>query len=141
MPACRNNRGKPKNYLLFSKGNYPYEQMDSFERFTETNLPDKQKFYSKLTDEHITDEEYEHAQKVWEVFGCKTIGDYNDLYVETDTGQLTDVFENFRKLCLQQYGLDPANYYTSPGLSWDALLKKIWRRVRIIHRSRNVFIH
>ena len=58
--------------------------MDSWERFDETSLPDKEKFYSKLNDEHIWDEEYEHAQKVWEVFGCKTVGDYHNLYVETD---------------------------------------------------------
>ena len=110
--------------LLYKKGIYPYEYMDSWERFGETRLPDKEKFYSKLNDEHITDEEYAHAQAVWEAFGCKTLGDYHDLYVKTDVALLADVFENFRNLCLEQYGLDPAHYYTSPGLSWDALLKK-----------------
>jgi len=110
--------------LLYKKGIYPYEYMDSRERFDETRLPDKEKFYSKLNDEHITDEEYEHAQAVWEYFECKTLGDYHDLYVKTDVVLLVDVFENFRNLCLEQYGLDPANYFMSPGLSWDALLKK-----------------
>ena len=62
--------------------------------------------------------------KVWKTFKCKTLGDYHDLYLKTDVNLLTDVFENFRNICLQQYKLDPANYYTSPGLSWDALLKK-----------------
>ena len=81
-------------------------------------------FYSKLNDEYITDEEYEHAQTAWKAFGCKTLGNYHDLYVKTDVALLADVFENFRKLCQEQYGLDPAHYYTSPGLSWDALLKK-----------------
>ena len=80
-------------------------------------------FYSKLNGEHIEDE-YAHAQTVWETFKCKTLGDYRDLYVKTDVALLADVFENFRKLCLEQYGLDPAHYFTSPGLSWDALLKK-----------------
>ncbi len=98
--------------------------MDSWERFRETRLPDKEKFYSKLNDEHIKVEEYEHALRVWEAFGCKTLCDYHDLYVKTDVALLADVFENFRKICLEQYELDPANYYTSPGLSWDTLLKK-----------------
>ena len=110
--------------LLYKKGIYPYEYMDSWERFSETKLPDKEKFYSKLNDEHITDEEYAHAKTVWETFECKTMGDYHDLYVKTDVALLADVFENFRNLCQEQYGLDPAHYYTSPGLSWDALLKK-----------------
>ena len=110
--------------LLYKKGIYPYEYMDSWEKFSETRLPEKEKFYSKLNDEHITDEEYGHAQKVWETFECKTLGDYHDLYVKTDVALLADLFENFRRLCLVQYGLDPAHYYTSPGLSWDALLKK-----------------
>ena len=110
--------------LLYKKGIYPYEYMDSWARFSETSLPDKQMFYSKLNDEHITNNEYAHAQKVWETFECKTLGDYHDLYVKTDVALLADVFENFRKLCLEQYGLDPAHYFTSPGLSWDALLKK-----------------
>jgi len=110
--------------LLYKKGIYPYEYMDSRERFNETRLPDKEKFYSKLNDERITDEEYAHAQAVWEYFESKTLGDYHDLYVKTDVVLLADVFENFRNLCLEQYGLDPAHYYTLPGLSWDALLKK-----------------
>ncbi|KAL9958769.1 hypothetical protein ACROYT_G035828 [Oculina patagonica] len=65
--------------LLYKKGVYPYEYMDSWERFEETSLPDKKKFYSKLNDEHITDEEYEHAKSVWKTFGCETLGDYHDL--------------------------------------------------------------
>ena len=110
--------------LLYQKGIYSYEYMDSWEKFSETSLPKKEDFYSKLNDEHITEDEYANAKKVWETFDCKTLGDYHDLYVKTDVALLADVFENFRKLCLQQYGLDPAHYFTSPGLSWDALLKK-----------------
>jgi len=110
--------------LLYKKGVYPYEYMDAWERFSETRLPEKERFYSSLTEEHITDEEYERAQEVWKAYGCKNLGDYHDLYVKTDVAQLADVFENFRKVCQEQYGLDPAHYFTSPGLSWDALLKK-----------------
>ena len=113
-----------KRKLLMRKGVYPYEYMDSWERFDEYQLPPKEAFYSKLSDEHISDEDYAHAQKVWKVFSYKTLGDYCDLYCCTDVLLLADVFETFRKTCLQQYGLDPAHYYTSPGFSWDALHKK-----------------
>lgn len=113
-----------KRELLMRKGVYPYEYMDSWERFTETRLPPKEAFYSKLSDEHICEEDYTHAQRVWTTFGCTTLGDYHDLYNRTDVLLLADVFETFRKTCLRQYDLDPAHYYTSPGLSWDALLKK-----------------
>ena len=75
-------------------------------------------------DAHISDDDYAHAQKVWKAFDCTTLGDYHDLYNRTDVLLLADIFETFRKTCLRQYGLDPAHYYTSPGLSWDALLKK-----------------
>ena len=106
-----------KRQLLLHKGVYPYEYMDSWKRFADA-------FYSKLSDEHISEEDYEHVQKVWESFVCKNMGDYHDLYLRTDVLLLADVFETFRKTCQRQYGLDPANYYTSPGLYWDALLKK-----------------
>ena len=98
--------------------------MDSWERFAETQLPPKASFYSKLTGTHISDEDYAHTQKVWETFDCHNLGDYCDLYCRTDVLLLADVFEAFRKTCMKQYSLDPAHYYTSPGLSWDALLKK-----------------
>jgi len=113
-----------KRRLLLKKGIYPYEYMDSFERFDETVLPEKEKFYSSLNGKGISDEEYAHAQEVWETFRCQNLGDYHDLYVVTDVLLLADVFENFRKVCQERYGLDPANYHTAPGLSWDALLKK-----------------
>ena len=110
--------------LLLKKGIYPYKHMDSFERFGKTQLPEKEKFYSSLSGQGITDEDYVRAKQVWETFGCRNLGDYHDLYVETDTLQLADVFENFRKVCQEKYGLDPAHYYSAPGLSWDTLLKK-----------------
>lgn len=113
-----------KHPLLLRKGIYPYEYMDNWQRFQETQLPSIDKFYSSLTDESISEKDYEHAQNVWRTFGCQTLGDYHDLYLRTDVLLLADVFENFRATCLRQYELDPAHYYTSPGLSWDALLKK-----------------
>ena len=113
-----------KRRLLLKKGIYPYEYMVSFERFGETELPEKEKLYSSLGGKGITDEEYAHAQEVWATFGCQDRGDYHDLYVATDVLLLAYVFENFRKICQEKYGLDPAHYYSVPGLSWDALLKK-----------------
>ena len=110
--------------LLQKKGIYPYEYMDSFERFDETKLPEKEKFYSSLSGKGITDEEYTHTQEVWATFDCQMLGGYHDMYVATDVLLLADVFENFRKVCQEKYGLDPAHYYSTPGLSWDALLKK-----------------
>ena len=108
--------------LMSKKGVYPYDFMDSFEKFNE-KLPPKEEFYSILNDEHISDEDYEHAQNVWNTFNLKNMGEYHDLYLESDILLLADVFENFRKTCLQYYKLDPCHYFTSPGLSWDAMLK------------------
>ena len=109
--------------LVKQKGIYPYDHMDSFDRFNETKLPVQQDFYSILNNEHISDEQYKHAQNVWDTFNLKTMGDYHDLYLKSDILLLADVFENFRKTCLQYYKLDPCHYFTSPGLSWDAMLK------------------
>ena len=114
---------KDKLDLIKRKGVYPYEYMDSIERFKETALPPKESFYSSLSDEHISDEDYEHAKKVWDAFGMETLEDYHELYNETDVLLLADVVENFRDICSSNYGLDPAHYYTSPGLAWDACLK------------------
>ena len=105
------------------KGVYPYEYMDSFERFNEISLPSKDKFYSSLTDNGIEDTEYAHAHNVWNTFQMKTMQDYHDLYLITDTLLLADVFEEFRKMCLENYKLDPVHSYTAPGLSWQAALK------------------
>ena len=97
--------------------------MNDFGRFDETSLPPPSEFYSKLSNEHITDSAYKHAQEVWDTFDCRNIGDYHDLYLKTDVLLLADVFENFRKTAMSTYGLDPAHYYTLPGYSWDCLLK------------------
>ena len=109
--------------LMKQKGIYPYDHMDSFDRFNETKLPVQQDFYSILNNEHISDEQYKHAQNVWNTFNLKTMGNYHDLYLKSDILLLADAFENFRKTCLQYYKLDPCYYFTSPGLSWDAMLK------------------
>ena len=109
--------------LVKRKGVYPYEYMDSLERFKENKLPPKEAFYSRLTGEDISNQDYEHAKNVWDVFGMKNLQDYHDLYNETDALLLADVFENFRNICMENYKLDPAHYFTAPGLTWDACLK------------------
>ena len=109
--------------LVKGKGVYPYEYMDSLKRFKENKLPPKEAFYSRLTGEGISDEDYERAKKVWKVFGVKTLQDYHDLYNVTDVLLLADVLENFRNICMENYKLDPAHYFTAPGLAWDACLK------------------
>ena len=108
--------------LMIRKGIYPYDYMDSFNKFSE-KLPSKEEFYSLLNDENISDEDYKHAQTVWKTFSMKHMSEYHDLYLKSDVLLLADVFENFRKTCLEYYKLDPCHYFTSPGLSWDAMLK------------------
>ncbi|XP_043466577.1 uncharacterized protein LOC122501291 [Leptopilina heterotoma] len=109
--------------LLTRKGVFPYEYFDSKSKLDETELPPIEKFYSTLYDAGISDDEYAHAQKVWTEFDCQNLYDYVHLYMKTDVLLLADVFENFRKECVKAYGLDPAHYYTTPGLTWDAMLK------------------
>ena len=72
----------------------------------------------------VREEDYEHANRVWKEFGLKDLGEYHDLYLKTDVILLANVFEAFRKACLKNYGLDPAHFYTAPGLAWKACLKK-----------------
>ena len=124
---------KKNTSLLTRKGVYPYDYVSSLDVLSETCLPPKEEFYSKLNDEDISDEDYQHAIKVWNTFGCKTIKDYHDLYLKSDVLLLADVFENFRATCLKHYNLDPAHYYTSPGLAWDACLKTTGQKLKLLH--------
>ena len=119
--------------LLTRKGVYPYDYVSSLEKLSETQLPPKEEFYSKLNDEDISDDDYQHAINVWNTFECKTIRDYHDLYLKSDVLLLADVFENFRKTCLKHYNLDPAHYYTSPGLAWDACLKETGQHLQLLN--------
>ena len=109
--------------LLKQKGVFPYEYMTDFSKLSVTSLPPKDAFYSRLNNAGISDEDYEHAQKVWESFGCKTMKDYHDLYLKTDVLLLTDIMTEFRRICKKVYGLDALHYYTAPGLAWDTMLK------------------
>eukprot|EP01048_Picozoa_sp_COSAG05_P023417 COSAG05_NODE_5063_length_1274_cov_0.869787_2_plen_330_part_00 len=116
---------KPEHLdMLLQKGVYPYDYMSTWDRFSETKLPPKSKFYSKLSESHISAEAHMHGQAVWDAFECSHLGDYHDLYMKTDVLLLADVFENFRQICMESYELDPAHYFTTPNFAWDAMPKK-----------------
>ena len=119
---CKNDLNK--FVLLLRKGVYPYEYIDSWEKFNETSLPSKKYFYSNLNVENIDDIDYRHGNNVFKRFELENLGDYHDLCVQSDTLLLADVFENFRGMCLKEYKLDPAHFLSLPGLAWQACLKK-----------------
>ena len=129
--------------LLKQKGGYTYEYMDSFKRFSEEKLPDKKCFYSfvkdgttgdngETLDGHINNEDYLKFKKIWNEFNTNNMGDYHDHYLKKDVLLLADVFEKFIDTCLKFYGLDPCHYFSSPGLSWDAMLKMTGMRLEKI---------
>ena len=107
--------------LLSRKGVFPYEFMDSFEKFNFI-FPEKDAFFSQLSGK-VSDEDYFHAKEVWKKFGMKTLGEYHDLYLKTDVFLLADVVENFRTVLLKNYLLDPAWFLTAPAFFWCAMLK------------------
>ena len=106
--------------------------MDSWKRFNETSLPDKEAFYSSLKMEDITDVDYRHPKRVFKNLSNKDLGDYHDLYVQSDTILLADVFENFRNMCIKVYELDPAHFSSAQGLAWQACLKKIEVKLELL---------
>ena len=106
--------------LIRRKGVYPYDYMDSFDRFDETKLPSQDAFFSKLSGSPCSDSDYTDATRVWTAFGCRTMADYHDIYLQLEVLLLVDFFGKFRTTCLEYYSLDPVRYYTSPGLAWDA---------------------
>ena len=116
---CNGNLNK--FVLLLRKRVYPYENMDKLERFFETTLPPKEVFYSNLNLEDISDVNYMHAQKVWDVSEIKNLDGYHDLYVQSDTLLLEDVFKNFRYMCLDIYELDPVYFACAPGVKLELL--------------------
>ena len=107
--------------LLLRKGTYPYEYIDSWERFDKTSLPDKEAFYSSLNMEGIASLDYRHAKRVYKVFKLKNLGDYHDLNVQGDTLLLADVFENFRNKCIEIYELEPAHFLFCTRISMASL--------------------
>ena len=119
---CNNDLNK--FVLLLRKGVYPYEYADNWERFSEISLPSKEDFHSNLNMEDIRDIDYRHANNVFKRFKLENLGNYHDLYVQSDTLLSADIFNNFRDMCIKEYELDPAHFLSFPGLAWQACLKK-----------------
>ena len=126
-----------KFILLLRKGVYPYQYMDSWEVFNEASLLDKESFYSNLNMEDITDVDHRYVKRVFnEVtpknLRNKNLGDYHDLCIQSDTLLLAHIFENFRNMCIKVYELDPAHFFSAPGLAWKACLKKSEVKLELI---------
>jgi len=117
---------------LIRKGVYPYDYMNSHERFDETCLPPRDKFFNRLSGQEISENDYAFAHEVWNMFNMKTLADYHDLYLLNDVLLLADVFENFRKMCIKYYNLDSAHFLSSPGLSWQAMLLRTGEEIEVI---------
>ena len=111
---CNNDLNK--FVLLLRKGVYPYEYANTWERFSEISLPSKDDFYSNLNMEDVSNIDYRHANNVFKVFKLENLGNYHDLYVQSDTLLLADIFNNFRDMCIKEYELDLAHFLSLPGL-------------------------
>ena len=118
--------------LLLQKGVFPYQYMTSLEKLDDPKLPSQSDFYNDLTKSECSDEDYSHAQKVFKQFKCTSLKDYQNLYMRLDVSLLADVFQNFRKLSMKNYGLDPVHFFTSPSLSWSACLKTTKTEIDLI---------
>ena len=118
--------------LLTRKGVYPYEYVNSWDQFNETQLLPIDAFYSNLNMSSISEDDYQHAQQVWKEFGIHNLGDYHDHYLRTGVILLANVFEAFRITCLKHYKLDPEHFYTSPGLAWKACLKQTGIKLELL---------
>ena len=112
--------------------------MDSWKKFEETSLPLKDAFYSRLNMKDINDQDYKNAQQVWNTMEKKALGCYHNNYLKTDVLLLADVFETFWNTCFKNYRLDPAHFYTAPGLAWQVLLKTAAENFEHKKGARNV---
>jgi hypothetical protein len=112
-----------KRNLATRKLPFPYDYFDSFDRFSETALPSKQAFYNRLTEKEVSEEDYSYAEEVWNEFNCRNLGEFQDVYVTADVLSLADVFENFRNIAFQNYGLDCLQRVSLPGYSLQCMLK------------------
>ena len=122
--------------VLTRKGVYPYEYMTSWDRFEDTELSPTESFYSSLNMSGVSESNYQHAHTAsMERIGIRSLGDYHDLYLRTDVVLLPNVFEAFRDTCVKHYSLDPAHFYTAPGLAWKACLRKTGVRLELLTDS------
>lgn len=107
---------------LLQKGVFPYDYINHYRRLSEKELPGRKCFYNSIKKTHITEKEYSHAQNMFQLLNCKSIKDYLLHYLALDVTLLADVFQSFRILGHKLYNLDPANYMSLPGYSFDSML-------------------
>lgn len=118
--------------LLTKKLAFPYDYMNSVDKYKETKLPPKESFYNLLNNKHISDDEYYYATEIWKYFNIKNLKKFNILYNIIDVILLADIMEYFREKSLKTYGLDPAWYYTTPGFAWDCMLKTTKQSIELL---------
>ncbi|CAB4484717.1 unnamed protein product [Rhizophagus irregularis] len=118
--------------LFFRKGIFPYDWINAWEKFDRTSLPSRKNFYSLLSQQNISKEDYEHAQKVWQIFKMKNFREYHDLYLETDVLLLADVFMNYTIMCLKNDGLDLFHYISAPRMFNDSLYKNSGTELKLM---------
>jgi len=132
MRLCR-ALNLPSDELIQAKGVFPYSYFDDLSKMQALGLPPIEAFKSSLTDESITQADYERARRAYDLLGCRNFGEYMLAYLKRDVYQLADVFESFRSLSLTQDGLDPVHYYTLPGLTWDSAFKMTRAKVQLLN--------
>ena len=118
--------------LIARKGVFPYSYFDSLSKLNETCLPPRSDFKNDLTEEECSEEDYAHAQKAWGEFHCKTFGDFMLAYLKLDVYLLADVFEEFRRMSLQQDGLEPTQFVSLPGLSFLSAFKMTAETIHLL---------
>ena len=121
-PETEKYFGDGNSNLMTRKGVFCYDYIDCWEKLEEPVLPPRSAFFNRLHGEDLSEADYEHAEKVWKHFNITTLGEYSDLYLLSDTLLLADVFETFRTTTMKTHKVDPAHYFTAPGLTWDAML-------------------
>jgi hypothetical protein len=119
--------------LICKKGEFPYDWFDDFRKLSkDVSIPDIETFYNKIKDENLSQEQYDDMINTVQKFDIKNFKEFHDLYLKCDVFGLVAVFETFRDISMNAYGLDPANYLGLPGFSWDAMLKKTGNEIELL---------
>lgn len=109
--------------MLTRKLPYFYEYVDSFNKLEQTNCPTISEFYSSLTEETISEDEYLFVKRIWNTFNIRNVREFMELYISVDTLILEDIMEAFRGMCIDYYRLDPFHFYSLPGLASESCPK------------------
>ena len=117
---------------IHRKGVFPYSYLDSYDRLEEKQLPPIDAFYNNLSNEQCSEADYEYAFNAWHEFECQTLGDYMMRYLQMDVYLLADVFEEFRKITLQEDGLDPVHFISLPSLTYMSCFKMTEEHIELL---------